>query len=83
VVIGWPRASQTVSQYAANWQRDHLGDEFRFNYSPIGVERERGRQMGQIVRRNCTLKETARERANEQERERRSLIVTKHPNCLG
>jgi hypothetical protein len=31
--------------------------------------------MGQIVRRNCTLKETARERANEQERERDDLSL--------
>jgi hypothetical protein len=67
VVIGWPRASQTVSQYAANWQRDHLGDEFRFNYSPIGVEREDAVKWGRLFAAQLqTENDGARE--NEQER---------------
>lgn len=65
--------SQTVSQYAANWQRDHLGDEFCFNYSPwSGVDVKWSRLFA----------------ANEhQESERAksdlSLLSPKQPNCLG
>lgn len=72
VVIGWPRESQTVSQYAANWQRDHLGDEFRFNYSPIGVERtSNGADCSPQLQ---TERETATSAARARERNDLSLL---------
>lgn len=72
LLVGHEHLKQSVNM-RPNWQRDHLGDEFRFNYSPIGVEREDAVKWGRLFAAQLqTENDGARE--NEQERDDLSLL---------